>query len=210
MTGYRIVNLLDLIEELGEDAARGILSEFSCPMNQDVESFLSEKAIIFAKQGWAQTDLIFASYKDEWKLVAYFTLAPKYIKLNDSFLKTNTGRPTNKTLRKRIAKFAQHDPDMKAYILSAPLIGQLGKNYTDGLNTLITGDEVLEAACGKIQSIQASLGGRFAYLECEDKPKLLDFYERNGLCPFCNRPLDADETNLSGEYLVQLIKYIHT
>ena len=210
MTGYRIVNLLDLIEELGEDAARGILSEFSCPMNQDVESFLSGKAIIFAKQGWAQTHLIFASYKDEWKLVAYFTLAPKYIKLNDSFLKTNTGRPTNKTLRKRIAKFAQHDPDMKAYILSAPLIGQLGKNYADGLNTLITGDGVLEAACGKIQSIQASLGGRFAYLECEDKPTLLDFYGRNGFCPFCNRPLDADETNLSGEYLVQLIKYIHT
>ena len=210
MTGYRIVNLLDLIEELGEDTASGILSEFSCPLNDDVESFLKSKAISFAKQGWAQTHLIFASYKEEWKLVAYFTLASKYIKLNDSFLKTNTGRPTNKTLRKRIARFAQHDPDMKAYILSTPLIGQLGKNYANDLNKLITGDEVLEAACGKIQTIQASLGGRFAYLECEDKPKLIDFYTRNGFCPFCDRPLDPDETNLSGEYLVQLIKYIHS
>lgn len=208
MTGYRNVNLIDLIEEIGEGATKDILSAFSCPLNQDVESYLKTKAIDFAKQGWAQTHLIFASFRDEWKLVAYFTLASKYIKLSDSFLKTNTGRPTSKTLRKRISKFAQYDADMKAYILSAPLIGQLGKNYADGLDRLITGDEVLEAACEKIQFIQASLGGRFAYLECEDEPKLLDFYSRNGFCDFCNRPLDPDETNLKGSYLVQMIKYI--
>lgn len=208
MTGYRIVNLIELTEELGEDTAKSILSKFSCPMNPDVEKFLKEKAIIFARQGWAQTHLVFASYRNEWKLVAYFTLAPKYIKLSDGFLKTNTGRPTSKTLRKRISKYAQYDKDMKAYIMSAPLIGQLGKNYTDGLNNLITGDEVLEMACQKIRFIQATLGGRFAYLECEDKPKLIDFYSRNGFCAFCDRKLDRDETDISGEYLVQMIKDI--
>ena len=66
MTGYRVVNLGAMIEELGEDAVKRILSDFSCPLNPDVEFFLSKKAIDFAKQRWAQTHLVFASYKDEW------------------------------------------------------------------------------------------------------------------------------------------------
>ena len=66
MTGYRVVNLKDLFEELGEDATKSILSNFSCPLNNDVEQFLSRKAIEFSKNGWAQTHLVFASYKDSY------------------------------------------------------------------------------------------------------------------------------------------------
>lgn len=55
MTGYRIVNLKLLVEELGEDAAKRILSGFSCPLNPDVEFFLSKKAIDFAKK-WLGTN----------------------------------------------------------------------------------------------------------------------------------------------------------
>lgn len=69
MTGYRVVNLAVMIEEIGEDAVKGILSNFSCPMNPDVEFFLRAKAISFAKQGWAQTHLVFASYKGKTVLV---------------------------------------------------------------------------------------------------------------------------------------------
>ena len=61
MTGYKIVNLKMMIEELGEDRAKAILSQFSCPLNKDVEQFLRTKAISFAKQGWAQTHLVMAS-----------------------------------------------------------------------------------------------------------------------------------------------------
>lgn len=50
MTGYRVVNLHDLISELGEDTTARILSDFSCPLNRDVEFFLSRKAIDFAKK----------------------------------------------------------------------------------------------------------------------------------------------------------------
>lgn len=82
MTGYRVVNLNLLVEELGEDTAKRILSDFSCPMNADVEFFLSQKAIDFAKQGWAQTHLIFASFKNQWVLVGFFALANKYIRIS--------------------------------------------------------------------------------------------------------------------------------
>lgn len=204
MTGFRIVNLAAMIEEVGEDTAKGVLSNFSCPLNPDVEYFLRYKAIDFANQGWAQTHLVFASYKGAWALVGYFSLASKHITISSKFL-----YKSSKNLRKRISRFASFDNDLKAYILSAPLIAQLGKNFANGYNRLISGDELLEEACNKIGKIQFELGGRFAYVECEDKPCLTSFYERNGFCNFDTRRLDADETDrLSGEYLVQLLKYI--
>lgn len=205
MTGYRVVNLGVLIEELGEDTAKRILSNFSCPLNRDVEFFAKHKAIDFAKNGWAQTHLVFASYQKEWVLVGYFALSNKYIKISARRLGKASG-----TLRKRIRKFATYDTELKSYILSAPLIAQLGKNYTDNYNRLITGDELLNEACNKIGKIQIDLGGRFAYLECEDKPKLTEFYETNGFCAFDCRDLDRDETDkMDGSYLVQMLKYIH-
>lgn len=204
MTGYRVVNLNHLREELGEDAANQILSEFSCPLNPDVEFFLSKKAIDFAKNGWAQTHLVFASYQQKWVLVGYFSLASKYIRISAKRL----GK-TSSSLRRRISKFATFDKDLKAYILPAPLIAQLGKNFSNGYNALITGSELLEEACHKIRRLQLDIGGKFAYLECEDKQKLVDFYANNGFCEFDNRPLDRDEIDkLDGRYLVQMLKYI--
>ena len=46
MTGYGLVNLKDMIQELGEGRTKEILSEFSCPLNKDVEFFLHCKAIL--------------------------------------------------------------------------------------------------------------------------------------------------------------------
>ena len=204
MTGYRVVNLKILAEEIGEDTVNSILSDFSCPLNQDVEYFLHRKALEFAKHGWAQTHLVFASYKNAWVLVGYFALANKYMRISAKRL----GKSSS-SVRRRIAKFATFDSSLKSYILAAPLIAQLGKNYSNGYNELITGDELLSEACNKIKRMQIDMGGKFAYLECEDKPKLIDFYSRNGFCEFDHRVLDGDETDkLDGRYLVQMLKYI--
>ncbi len=206
MTGYKIVNLKMMIEELGEDRAKAILSQFSCPLNKDVEQFLRTKAISFAKQGWAQTHLVMASYKEEPVLVGYYALANKHITISSKLFQSRSSG-----LRKRLNKFATFDAGIKSYILVAPLIAQLGKNYTSGYDSLISGDELLALACEKISQVQYDLGGRFAYVECEDKPQLVDFYSRNGFCEFDHRKLDADETEvMSGEYLVQMLKYIHS
>lgn len=205
MIGYKIVNLSIMLEELGEDSVREILSSFSCPLNADVEQFLHRKAIPFAAQGWARTHLVMASYKNEPVLVGYFSLANKYISISAKAFQSRSS-----TLRKRISKFATYNADLRAYILTTPLIAQLGKNFTNGYNKLITGDELLDLACEKIGRVQYDLGGRFAYVECEDKPQLVDFYTRNGFCEFDQRPLDPDETDvMNGDYLVQLLKYIH-
>lgn len=204
MTGYRVVNLRLLIETKGEDIAKSILSTFSCPLNPDVEYFLRVKAIEFACHGWAQTHFVFASLKGEWVLVGYFSLANKHITISSKIFGQKS-----RTLRKRIAAFSTYDPVAKAYVLTAPLIAQLGKNFANGYNKLITGDELLSEACNKISRVQFDLGGRFAYVECEDKPALVEFYTENGFVDFDQRKLDADETErLSGDYLVQLLKYI--
>ena len=201
MTGYKVVNLKIMTEELGEDRVKSILSKFSCPLNEDVELFLRAKAIEFSKQGIAQTHLVYASYKGEPILTGYFALANKYITVKADVVKGK--------LRQKIRRFATRDENIKAYCLSAPLIAQLGKNYLDGANKLITGAELLEIACQKISAIQFDLGGKFVYLECEDKLKLIDFYSDHGFCEFDRRTLDKDETGLSGDYLVQMLKYIN-
>lgn len=87
-----------------------------------------------------------------------------------------------------------------------PLIGQLGKNYYNEYNKLISGDVLLKMACDKIREAQEILGGRFVYLECEDKDKLKEFYEDNGFVCFGKRNLEKDERDKnSGEYLLQMM-----
>ena len=52
MSGYLGINLSDILldSELGEEAAKKLLSSFSCPLNPDVEYFLHNTAIEFTKQ----------------------------------------------------------------------------------------------------------------------------------------------------------------
>lgn len=203
MAGYVKINLKEIIDELGEDRAKSILAEFICPINKDVEYFIKNKAIEFSKQGLSTTYLIFVSYKKEYKLVAYFTLASKTILIKKDVL--------SKTKQRRIAKFSTFLSDLKRYVLPAILIGQLGKNYKNGIDKQITGDELLHMAFDTIKTIQNAIGGRFVFLECEDIKELKAFYENNGFDEFGKRSLDREEVDtLQGEYLIQMIKYLNS
>lgn len=200
MHGYKVVNLQELVEEAGEEFTKEYLSTFSCPLNQDVENFLRYKAIEFSKQGLSQTHLVMASHKKKMVLVGYFTLANKTISVSTKNISNTT--------RKRIAKYAIYYQQIRKYVLSAPLIAQIGKNYANGYQKIISGDELLGIACDKVKGIQYDLGGKYVYLECEDKPALTEFYSRNGFFEFDQRPLDREETEFDGEYLVQMLKYL--
>ena len=201
MTGYKLINLKLMVETLGEQTTKELLSKFSCPLNEDVENFLRTKALEFSRQGIAQTHLVYTSFKSEPTLAGYFALANKYITIKADVL--------GGKLKQRVRRFSTYDSNIRSYCLSAPLIAQLGKNYANGITGLITGPELLEMACQKISTIQFDLGGKFVYLECEDKPKLLEFYSAYGFCEFDRRSLDKDETGLYGAYLVQMLKYIN-
>ena len=202
MLKYTIVALHDVLKTFPDDEQKvtNILNGFECASNKDVENFLKTKAVLFDKQGFSKTHLIYTSYKGEMVLVGYYALAYK------SFVVKSSTKLSN-TLRKRIAKFGQYDGELKQYTVSAPLIGQIGKN--DKYRNLISGDVLLHCACKTVTTVQALVGGKFVYLECEEKPKLIEFYKSNGFVEFGRRALEIDEIDDTSQIsLVQLLKYL--
>lgn len=198
--GYLVVNLSEMVENIGEDRVKSILSDFSCPMNPDVENFIKKKAVPMIPQQISKSFLIFSSYKSDLVLVGYYTICYKSLTVYRKDLNSHTYR--------RLSKFSD-DNDGKQLHIPAPLIAQLGKNFYNGYNKLITGDEILKLACDKIAMVQKNIGGKIVYLECEDKEKLLSFYKSNGFQYIGKRHLERDETEvMHGQYLVQLFKYI--
>lgn len=133
MTGYGLVNLKEMIQEVGEERTKEVLSTFSCPLNKDVEYFLHSKAIEFAKQGIAQTQLVFTSYKGEPVLVGYFTLSNKVLEIPRKSVSKTMAKKVNRFAMTRDIPYAMNDN----YMISAPLIGQLGKNFANEYNKVL-------------------------------------------------------------------------
>lgn len=59
MNNYSVINILDLLESVGENEVSDILSGFSCPKNQEIENFLHKNAAQFAKRKMSVTYLVF-------------------------------------------------------------------------------------------------------------------------------------------------------
>ncbi len=200
---YRIITVAALLESYdgNEAAVEKILRQFRCGANADVEKFLLEKALVFDRQGISKTHLVYTSYQGKYVLGGYYALA------NKSFVVKNNAK-ISRALKRRVARFGLHDDELRQYVITAPLSGQRGK--FDPYRHLITGDVLLYYACGEVKKVQDIVGGKFVYLECEDKPRLIEFYKENGFVEFGSRELEADEKDsLSGTYLVQMMKYLN-
>lgn len=197
-THFVEINLGDVIEQLGEDETKSILSSFSCPLNKDIENFIKYKAIEFSKRTTAKTHLVFWQTEDEksMEFVGYYTITSKVITIDRAVLSNSEA--------KKLRNQGVFDAAKQEYTVSAPLIAQLGKNFNGGNDTLISGSDLLQLAVNKIRKIQKEIGGRFMYLECEDNAKLLAFYKKCNFKVFGRRMLDRDETDVKGNYLVQL------
>ncbi len=142
---YRIINIRRYIDnespELGEDELIQILSEFSCPMNPDVERFLKHSSIEFTKKNQSVTYLVFSVV--DGRLLRYFTLALKPL--------TVRGETVSNTVKRKLLRVSELDEKSDTYTMSAYLIAQLGKNYSE---KMITGAELLELAWDKIKATQ--------------------------------------------------------
>lgn len=197
--GYKIINLRDIYNVLGENKTKNILKNYICDLNNDVEYFLKEKAIEFSKQDISRTYIVMGKYKGEEVIIGYFAITNKVTNIKKVAL--------SETKRKRLLKFATFDKESKSYSIALPLIGQLGKNYYNNYNTLISGEILLKMACDKIKETQDLIGSRFVFLECEDKSKLKEFYENNGFVCFGKRNLEKDERDKNkGDYLLQMLR----
>lgn len=204
MITYRSINLKDILEneQLGENAANQILSQFSCPLDLDVDYFIKHSAIEFAKQGISSTYLVVASLNDKHILVGYFTIANKVLFFNQQLV-------PSKSWQKHLLKFSQFDKLSQRHTLAALLIGQLGKNYSNSCNTLIDGSVLLQLALDKIKEIQRLSSGKIVFLECKNNAKLIDFYSRNSFVNFGIRnPENQAKSHLHKTPLVLMLKYL--
>lgn len=176
-----IYNIYELIDTVGEEPLQSILSQFSCPMNAEIENFVKHRAIDFAKRKAAVTYLI---TNDDGNVAAMFALTHKAVSIS--------GESLSKSTLKRLSRYAQHDPATNTYTTSAFLIAQFGKNYANGeLN--ISGDYMMGCALKTISSAQRLIGGGVVYLECEESiPRLREFYsnEHNQFVEFGRRQAD--------------------
>lgn len=193
------ISIIDMLNLYGEDPCKEILSTFICPLNLDVTDFIHTKAIEFAKQRIAITFLVFRETPKGTILAGYYTLTNKFVVVSADML--------SKTLQKRISKFSQYDTNLNRYLISMPLIAQLGQNYsTTAKEYPITGKDLLDLACQNIAKVQHIIGGKMLYIECASSPNLYKFYSKYGFVPFGRRERDKDELTDS-PILIQMLKY---
>lgn len=194
MNGYGTVNILDMIDAIGEDAVNRILSEFSCPKNVEIEDFVKNKAVDFAKRKISVTYLVMDN--ETGSVISIFTLAHKALDINKDALSA--------TSRKKLSRFANLDETKNSYSVSAFLIAQFGKNYAAEQPSDWNGVRLMEKTFETLGIVQRHIGGGVVFLECEDNPFLLDFYqnEQNRFHSFDVRFSDSDNTKY-----IQLLRF---
>ncbi len=196
---FLILNIREYLRqgEDGENMLRQVFSTFSCEKNADVERFLLQQSIEFTKKNQSVTYIVITP--EQGQIVGYFTITIKPITVNaDSF---------SNTVKKKIARVSEQDAENGNYSLSAYLIAQLGKNYKNGANRLITGEQLLGMAIEKVKELQYMAGGMVIFLEAENEEKLLQFYEaENGFKRFDVKEVKSGAENV--HTLIQLLKVL--
>ena len=197
---YTVFNIREYLnaqnEELGEDDLLQVLSGFSCEKNTDVERFVKEQSIEFARKQQSVTYLVFST--EDAELVGYFAITIKPITVN--------AEPFSNTIKKKLARVSELNEQNHTYNLSAYLIAQLGKNYHDGVNERIKGEELLGLAIKQIQQLQYLAGGMVVFLETSNEEKLLSFYRDKGFQQFDSRL--SESADREPYELIQLLKIL--
>ena len=198
---YARITLQNALTKIGDEGVRKVLSSFSSFRNPDTESYLKDKAIDHAKHGITQTHLVFANEADNKSLLGYFTIMQKSIYIDAAKLSINS--------KKRVLERATYDNDRNRYKVNATLIVQFSKNFTNGVNKYISGDELLDISLDVISEVHTLTGGNVVYLECYDIADVKDIYKRNGFIIYGSRPLDDDEKHeYSGKTMIQMLRIV--
>lgn len=164
------VNIQDILKAVGEEKVQSLLSDFSSPLNEEVEDFVHNKSIEFAKKKLSITYLVIRKTDDgKTVLVGIFTLAHKAVEV------TNTN--ISNTARKKLSRYAKLDEETDKYNVSAFLIAQFGKNSAVSEKWKISGNELMDLAFEVLRHVQYFVGGGVVYLDCENTDKVLEFYK---------------------------------
>ena len=152
-----------------------ILSDFSCPLNSDVEEFVKLKAYDFDRVGLARTNLIYAFPNENHPiLVALFTIGLSHIIVSEELSKNDKKRMFGTTYP-------------IGGTLKTLLIGQLSKNYKNGYNQYITGETLMKLVFERIREIHQIMPSVVTHIDCKDLVPLRNYYEKFGFTMFKNQ-----------------------
>lgn len=149
------------------------LSDFKCCLDNDIESFLHNKAYDFTLRKWSSTYLIVDADDFEQgrlKIEGYYTLSHKSVYGTENISK-NRLRAIN----------GGKDADSIQFIL----IGQIGKFYDvddDGeyISSALSLEDILKATFTTIQTAIELIPSRYALVECNDTIMRKGLYEKYG------------------------------
>lgn len=184
MKDYLVIQIRELAETAkGQAFVDVVRRNFSCPKNEDITQFLRDNAVEFAQRSVSVTHLVVDS--TDHSCLGYFTLAHKAFPICANVL--------SKTKVKKLERFAKFDSRLDAYIASAFLIAQLGKNYAVEGGKRITGAALLQLAFDELKLAEREIGGEIVCVECTESNTILEsFYERNGFFKAGRRVSESD------------------
>lgn len=171
-----------MIENTTKEDVLEALSSFSCPLDKNIEEFVREKAYNFETHDLSRTFLIY----DNDKFCGIFTLAMSKVDVN-----SNLTRREKKELFGTTYSLGKTIP--------AHLIGQISKNFTNNLDELITGKEILDNAKNYIYVANDLTPAPIIRVDCAKKEELAEFYKR---CGFLETGILNDNKNDLDMYLI--------
>ena len=164
-------NLRKLLDEYEEIDIIEMLKNFksirTSGIKNDIEVFLQEKAIKFEKSSISSTYIVFSKNN---KILGYFTIANRSLVIPKENFEV-----LSKTQQKKLGNSAAilRNGDL---MTSSFLLGQLGKNYSDGVKNLISGRELLTFAYNLFLKIKELINVKYIWLECQNEVKIISFY----------------------------------
>ena len=170
------INLKNFVNTYEETDVNKMLKNFKSisisNKKNDIEIFLQEKAIKFEKSCISSTYLVYDDNIEE--MLGYFTIANRSLILSKEELNV-----LSKTQQKKLSNSGSilRNGDL---MTSSFLLGQLGKNYSDDIENLITGRELLTFAYDLFLKIKELINVKYIWLECQNEPKLISFYQNFG------------------------------
>ena len=188
----KIYNIKNMIEKGDEEVVKAVISSFSCAktnedgttevLNPDIENFLLNNAIQFAKMKTAITYLVFDEV--DAALLGFFTIAHKPLNIPADGI--------SRKIKDKVKRFSAVNEESNSYDVSAFLLAQFSKNYAVENGARITGSQLMAAVRQKMLAIQNLAGGTIEYLDCEPNAQLIKFYESEGFTLFGERISEKD------------------
>ena len=160
-----------LAKKVGDSVLSSTLSQFSIPLNKEVEGFIRNKALQATKLKSSVTYVLVD--EDIAEVIGYFTLLVKPFTIPASSLSSAN--------RRLISRFSEVNEETGNYTASVFLLAQIGKNYAVQRQYQVSGRDLLEVALDKLRAVQDLIGGKLVLIEREvERMKLHDFYKANG------------------------------